>query len=136
MKRLKPIFIKILALGVALAACTANEKKEDATSFSVPVEYYKLDNGLRVVLSEDHTSPIVVVAAYYNIGFRIEPVLPICFKICCSRYLRTFKMFNLINSRNETEVLTTALPDLILRTILKSCLRICCGLFFGLKLIV
>jgi predicted Zn-dependent peptidase len=37
------------------------------------VEYHKLDNGLRVVLSSDHTAPTVVTAVYYNIGFRIEP---------------------------------------------------------------
>ncbi len=59
-------------LAVALVACTGNEKTNE-TSFKVPVDYYKLDNGLRVVLSEDHTSPTVVVAVYYNIGFRIEP---------------------------------------------------------------
>ena len=33
----------------------------------------QLDNGLRVVLSPDHTAPTVTVAVYYNIGFRIEP---------------------------------------------------------------
>jgi zinc protease len=44
-----------------------------ATELKVPVEYYKLPNGLRVVLSEDHTSPTVCVAVYYRIGFRIEP---------------------------------------------------------------
>jgi predicted Zn-dependent peptidase len=38
-----------------------------------PVDYYKLPNGLRVVLSEDHTSPVVTVAIYYRIGFRLEP---------------------------------------------------------------
>lgn len=58
---------------VILAACSPGEKKGSESSFSVPVEYYKLDNGLRVVLSEDHTAPTVVVAVYYNIGFRIEP---------------------------------------------------------------
>ncbi len=42
-------------------------------SFEVPVEYHTLDNGLRVVLSPDHTAPTAVVAVYYNIGFRIEP---------------------------------------------------------------
>jgi predicted Zn-dependent peptidase len=42
-------------------------------SFRVPVEYQKLDNGLKVILSPDHTAPTVVVAVYYNIGFRIEP---------------------------------------------------------------
>lgn len=61
-----------LLLAVALIACSGNEKANE-TSFKVPVDYYKLDNGLRVVLSEDHTSPTIVVAVYYNIGFRIEP---------------------------------------------------------------
>ncbi|GAB4250898.1 MAG: pitrilysin family protein [Ekhidna sp.] len=37
------------------------------------MEYYKLDNGLKVILSQDKTAPTVVVAVYYNIGFRIEP---------------------------------------------------------------
>jgi zinc protease len=41
--------------------------------FSVPVEYYKLPNGLRVVLSPNHTAPIICVGVYYHIGFRIEP---------------------------------------------------------------
>jgi predicted Zn-dependent peptidase len=39
----------------------------------LPVRYYQLNNGLKIVLSPDHTSPIVTVAVYYNIGFRIEP---------------------------------------------------------------
>jgi len=42
-------------------------------SIRVPLEYHRLDNGLKVVLSPDHTAPIVVVAVYYNIGFRLEP---------------------------------------------------------------
>jgi zinc protease len=41
--------------------------------FRVPVQYHKLENGLRVVLSPDRTAPIVTVAVYYRIGFRIEP---------------------------------------------------------------
>ena len=40
---------------------------------TVPFEYHKLDNGLKVVLSRDTSSPTAVVAVYYNIGFRIEP---------------------------------------------------------------
>jgi predicted Zn-dependent peptidase len=44
-----------------------------AESFTVPVTYYKLPNGLRVALSPDHTAPTVVVAVYYKIGFRVEP---------------------------------------------------------------
>jgi zinc protease len=66
---------RLLLMTIILAACTGTkeQKKDDASSFQVPVEYYKLSNGLRVILSEDHTSPTVVVALYYNIGFRIEP---------------------------------------------------------------
>ncbi len=41
--------------------------------FHIPVEYHKLKNGLKVILSPDRTAPTVVVAVYYNIGFRIEP---------------------------------------------------------------
>ena len=44
-----------------------------ADQFTVPVIYYTLPNGLRVVLSPDHTAPTVVTAIYYRIGFRIEP---------------------------------------------------------------
>jgi zinc protease len=40
---------------------------------TVPFEYHKLDNGLKVVLSRDTSSPTAVVGIYYAIGFRIEP---------------------------------------------------------------
>tara|TARA_R110000744_G_scaffold36034_2_gene83116 strand:- start:10092 stop:11528 length:1437 start_codon:yes stop_codon:yes gene_type:complete len=43
------------------------------TSFQVDVSYYRLDNGLRVVLSEDHTVPTATVGVYYGVGFRNEP---------------------------------------------------------------
>jgi zinc protease len=39
----------------------------------IAVEYYKLSNGLKVVLSPNKRAPFVTVAVYYNIGFRIEP---------------------------------------------------------------
>jgi zinc protease len=56
-----------------LIGCCVAAAEKPATSYQVPVDYYKLKNGLKVVLSEDHTAPTVVVAVYYNIGFRIEP---------------------------------------------------------------
>jgi zinc protease len=46
---------------------------QTAQKVTVPVEYHKLDNGLRVVLSRDTSSPTAVVAVYYKIGFRVEP---------------------------------------------------------------
>ncbi len=44
-----------------------------AGKLAVPTDYFKLKNGLKVVLSRDTTTPTVVVALYYNIGFRNEP---------------------------------------------------------------
>lgn len=69
-KLLSPTLLLILLVG-----CTPQktEEAEAESSFQVPVDYYKLDNGLKVILSQDKTAPTVVVAVYYNIGFRIEP---------------------------------------------------------------
>ena len=77
---------RILAASLAMAAVaaplSAQQKKAAAparsapavkTAYSVPVEYYKLPNGLRVALSPDHSAPTVAVAVYYRIGFRVEP---------------------------------------------------------------
>jgi predicted Zn-dependent peptidase len=58
-------------LGLAIQSAVAAEKP--SASFHVPIEYYKLPNGLRVVLSQDHTAPTVCVGVYYRIGFRVEP---------------------------------------------------------------
>jgi zinc protease len=44
-----------------------------AKPLNIPVVYYKLPNGLKVVVSEDHIAPVVTVAVYYNVGFRLEP---------------------------------------------------------------
>ena len=61
-------------LAVLIAACSGKKGEEKSSSaFTVPVEYYKLKNGLKVALSQDKTAPTVAVAVYYNIGFRIEP---------------------------------------------------------------
>jgi zinc protease len=39
----------------------------------ISIDYHKLDNGLKVVLVRDSTSPTAVVGMYYRIGFRVEP---------------------------------------------------------------
>jgi predicted Zn-dependent peptidase len=69
MQRLWRLFVLFAALGLGLPLFAASAADE----FHVPVEYYKLPNGLRVVLSQDHTAPTVCVGVYYHIGFRIEP---------------------------------------------------------------
>jgi predicted Zn-dependent peptidase len=62
-----------LVLALSFTAAQAQVKSAGNTAFNVPVEYYKLPNGLRVALSPDHTAPTVAVAVYYRIGFRVEP---------------------------------------------------------------
>ena len=42
-------------------------------ALDIPVQRHQLQNGLRVVLSEDHSAPIVCVAVYYHVGMRLEP---------------------------------------------------------------
>ncbi|QNI32986.1 insulinase family protein [Alloacidobacterium dinghuense] len=67
-RRVCLFFLLFIALTFNLRLLAAS-----ADEFHVPVEYYKLPNGLRVVLSPDHTAPTVCVGVYYRIGFRIEP---------------------------------------------------------------
>jgi len=54
-------------------APASEQAQTTAGGLGIPVQYEKLSNGLKVVLSPDHTAPLVAVAVYYGIGFRIEP---------------------------------------------------------------
>src|SRR6185369_14801470 len=49
------------------------QKASGTGSLHVPVEQYKLPNGLKVVLSRESPVPTAVVAVYYGVGFRVEP---------------------------------------------------------------
>ena len=82
MKKFYRIFIYLIVAGSVIACDKDKEKNgeavnetasEEATEYKVPLEYYKLNNGLKVILSPDDTSPTAIVAVYYNIGFRNEP---------------------------------------------------------------
>lgn len=63
----------ICALAAMLIGGMAVPAASEQSNFSVPITYYKLPNGLRVILSPDSTAPTVVTAVYYRIGFRVEP---------------------------------------------------------------
>src|ERR1700685_3461662 len=58
----------LIGTGILLHAHRGNTDQ-----FTVPVTYYTLPNGLRLILSPDHTAPTIVIGVYYRIGFRIEP---------------------------------------------------------------
>jgi predicted Zn-dependent peptidase len=72
MKRLPCRVLAVLG-ALVLGVASATAASPEPAAFQIPVEYRKLPNGLKVVLSRDTTAPIAVVAVYYNIGFRIEP---------------------------------------------------------------
>ncbi|HEU4766057.1 MAG TPA: pitrilysin family protein [Pyrinomonadaceae bacterium] len=67
MRRFVSLFIAMVLL------TTMAQQGAQAKSLDIPVVYYKLPNGLKVVISEDHIAPVVTVAVYYNVGFRLEP---------------------------------------------------------------
>ena len=62
-----------LLAGCAHAPVPAGVRPTTGAQLAVPVDYYRLANGLRVVLSSDTSAPTVTVAVYYHIGFRTEP---------------------------------------------------------------
>ncbi|HVK51455.1 MAG TPA: pitrilysin family protein [Pseudoxanthomonas sp.] len=59
-----------LLAGLTLSAPTL---AASADQWTVPVAVKKLDNGLTVVISEDHSAPVVGVSVVYHVGMRLEP---------------------------------------------------------------
>lgn len=78
-RRLWSGLISVLAVaGCVSQPLTTGADKTGAGSappggINIPIEYYRLDNGLKVVLAQDASAPTVTVGVYYRIGFRIEP---------------------------------------------------------------
>ena len=63
----------ISAQGRPATAAVPQPRGGAASGLQIETQYYRLPNGLKVVLSRDTTVPTVTVAVYYGIGFRIEP---------------------------------------------------------------
>lgn len=61
---------------VLASACAPQPQVAESTSpaLRLPIESYRLPNGLRVVLVRDESVPTTTVGVYYHIGFRSEPV--------------------------------------------------------------
>jgi len=60
----------VLATATVIGPAPERAQGQIATD-RVSFTYYKLPNGLKVVLSQDRTAPIIAVGVYYQIGFRI-----------------------------------------------------------------
>jgi predicted Zn-dependent peptidase len=59
-------------LAAALAAPALASAQAPAVDLEFPIERFELDNGLQVIVSEDHSSPTVAIAVYYDVGSRNE----------------------------------------------------------------
>ena len=62
-KTIMPIVVMLAAI-VAFASC----KKDKSDVMHIDYEEYTLDNGLKVVLHEDHSDPIVAQAIAFHVG--------------------------------------------------------------------
>ena len=59
-------------LGAVLSTIPAGAQTPKA--LQIPIKEFKLDNGLRVILSEDHAAPTLAISVTYNAGSRDERV--------------------------------------------------------------
>lgn len=66
--RIPKAFWLVAGLWLSMPAFAA-----DADRWTVPVAIKKLDNGLTVVISEDHSAPVIGVSVVYHVGMRLEP---------------------------------------------------------------
>jgi zinc protease len=64
--------MKSIVCSLACLAAAVAQTKPAAKPIEIPIQQFKLDNGLRVVLSEDHSAPTVAVSVTYNVGSRDE----------------------------------------------------------------
>ncbi len=67
---MRTLKISLLTAGLSLSMSAL---AADTDRWNLPVEVKKLDNGLTVVVSEDHSSPTVGISVVYHVGMRLEP---------------------------------------------------------------
>src|SRR5215813_7373093 len=70
---MRRLVVTCLVMVMILTSTVSRSSAVPAKPLNIPVVYYKLPNGLKVVISEDHIAPVVTVSVYYNVGFRLEP---------------------------------------------------------------
>src|SRR3712207_6035461 len=66
------ILLSQLVVGPALAQEPEVEEL-DFNDYMLDLEDYRLPNGLRVILAEDHSAPVVAVDIWYHVGAANDP---------------------------------------------------------------
>jgi zinc protease len=62
-----------LPIGAVSAANPDTEKTLDFNDYMLDIEDFTLPNGLRVILAEDHSAPVVAVNLWYRVGGANDP---------------------------------------------------------------
>jgi zinc protease len=62
----------LITVSLIVVIAVGSRPSTSAQFFKIPFSQFSLENGLRVVLSEDHSAPVVAVAVYYDVGSRNE----------------------------------------------------------------
>ena len=66
---MKKTFMSMMVIAAAIAAfVSCKSKSSDSEAMHIDYEEYSLDNGLKVVLHEDHSDPIVAQAIAFHVG--------------------------------------------------------------------
>jgi predicted Zn-dependent peptidase len=68
MKQLRKALIALIVCAIAISAARAQQSKNINVNFKEAT----LNNGLRVILVEDHSAPVVSIAVNYDVGSRNE----------------------------------------------------------------
>src|SRR5215218_8340287 len=63
------ILVSLSATGIAQ---TQSVNLVDPNNINIPYKKYVLDNGLRLIVHEDHKAPIVAVNVWYHVGSKNE----------------------------------------------------------------
>jgi zinc protease len=64
----------LLCLAVVTAAVCAKTAQGQAQEIDIPYQKFVLDNGLTLIVHEDHKAPIVAVNTWYHVGSKNEKV--------------------------------------------------------------
>jgi zinc protease len=64
--------MRIAVLAVLTAGSLSLQAQTQPKPLHIPIQQYKLDNGLRIVMSEDHSAPTYGISITYNVGSHNE----------------------------------------------------------------
>ena len=71
MNRICPSMVVVLLAAFALFTA-ARPARAQAADIDIPFQKFVLDNGLTVIIHEDHKAPIVAVNVWYHVGSKNE----------------------------------------------------------------